>query len=294
MQARTAVLLAAAAGAAVGTGALLAAERRWHRVEAEDGLLRLPDGDEHEVESPDGAVLAMADVGERDGPTVVLSHCWMGSRTMWAGVARRLVERGHRVIAYDQRGHGASSIGDEGCTIEALAADLAVILERADARDAVLAGHSMGGMTIQAFAAAHADIAEARVRRFVLVATAAGGLGRGRLTDVAGAVIAAPLLDRVLSTRRGHALVRTAHGRDVAHGHLVATRDLLVATDPAVRRDFLTSIGTMDLRPGLREVAIPTTVVAGQRDRLTPVRLSRHIADAVPDARLVVLPDAGH
>ena len=45
------------------------------------------------------------------GPTVVLPHCWAGSHAMWVPVARRLVESGHRVVHYDQRGHGASSRG---------------------------------------------------------------------------------------------------------------------------------------------------------------------------------------
>ena len=45
------------------------------------------------------------------GPTVVLAHCWAASHAVWIPVARRLVESGHRVVLYDQRGHGASSRG---------------------------------------------------------------------------------------------------------------------------------------------------------------------------------------
>jgi pimeloyl-ACP methyl ester carboxylesterase len=281
-------------GAAAAVGAAVATERRWRRVEAEADLLVVPEGTDHKVESTDGAVLAVTDVGPTEGATVVLTHCWMGSRGMWAGVTRRLVENGHRVVLYDQRGHGESTVGPAGCTIEALADDLAAVLEHRDVRDAVVAGHSLGGMTIQAFATAHPQVADDRVERFVLVATASGGLARQNLGGAAGAVLAAPVTDRVLSSPVGHALVRSALGREVAHGHLVATRDLLVATEPSVRRDFLDSIVAMDLTPGLAEVTVPTTVVAGARDRLTPVRLSRQIAEAVPGAELVVLDDAGH
>ncbi|HYF46383.1 MAG TPA: alpha/beta fold hydrolase, partial [Acidimicrobiales bacterium] len=64
--------------------------------------------------------------------------------------------------------------------------------------------------------------------------------------------------------------------------------------EPAVRREFLQAFGTLDLTAGLADVAVPTTVVCGTRDRLTPLKMSRVIAEAVPGAELVVWPDAGH
>ena len=65
-----------------------------------------------------------------DGPPVVLAHCWTGGREVWAPVANRLVRRGHQVVLYDQRGHGSSSVGDDGLTIERLGAELGLAVPR--------------------------------------------------------------------------------------------------------------------------------------------------------------------
>src|SRR5580704_6121257 len=123
------------------------------------------------LDTADGADLALWDIGE--GPAVVLPHCWGCTHAVWVPVARRLVESGHRVVLYDQRGHGASSRGTAQLTIETLADDLADVLTAREVEDAVLAGHSMGGMTIMALAAHRLDVLAARARAVVLVATAA-------------------------------------------------------------------------------------------------------------------------
>ncbi|HYF47161.1 MAG TPA: alpha/beta fold hydrolase, partial [Acidimicrobiales bacterium] len=268
---------------------------RWQS--AEDGLrpgdLDLPDGKPLTVTTDDGAELAGTVAGE--GPLVVFSHCWTGSRIMWAPVAHRLLEADHRVVLYDQRGHGESTAGDEGFTIERLGADLKAVLEAVDARDAVLAGHSMGGMTIQALAAEHPDVVAERARGIVLVATAASGIGRGAGVDALGVrLIASPVIERALRSRAGHALVRGSVGRSVRHGHLVVTRDLFVACAPEARSELLGAMFAMDLREGIAGIGVPTTVVVGSRDQLTRPKLAAELADAIPEARLVTIPDAGH
>jgi pimeloyl-ACP methyl ester carboxylesterase len=76
--------------------------------------------------------------------------------------------------------------------------------------------------------------------------------------------------------------------------HLVATRDAFLSLPTDVRRQFLIALQAMDFRAGLASVAVPTTVVVGRRDRLTPPRLGRALAAAIPGARLVEVPGAGH
>jgi pimeloyl-ACP methyl ester carboxylesterase len=295
---RGALLLAgvgAAAGAAALTTAVVRAERRWQAAEDPCGPdpLVLPDGEHLEVKTDDGAVLSVTVAGA--GPeTVVLSHCWTGSRGVWAPVARRLVDRGRRVVLYDQRGHGQSTVGRDGCTIERLGADLRDVLAAVEASDAVVVGHSMGGMTVQAFTSQHPEAARTHVRSMVLVATAAGGLGVRGAASLAGAAIASPIVERAMRSGRGHWFVRNSVGRDVRHAHLTATRDLFVATAPDVRRDFLVAMQSMDLRPGLAKVEGRATVVIGTRDRLTPPHLGRELARTLRNARLVELPDRGH
>ncbi len=81
------------------------------------------------------------------------------------------------MVLYDQRGHGASTRGTAPLAIETLAHDLATVLDATDLRDAVLAGHSMGGMTIMSLATHRPDVLKERAKATVLVATAATSLG---------------------------------------------------------------------------------------------------------------------
>jgi non-heme chloroperoxidase len=226
---------------------------------------------------------------------VILPHCWTGSRVVWVPVARRLVAAGHRVVLYDQRGHGASTRGTAPVTVERLGADLAAVLEHLDLRDAVLAGHSMGGMTVMALAGHRPDVVSARARGLALVATAAHGLGGGPRRYLWPAVVGGGLTTRVMAEPRvGRIFLRSVFGADPSPEHVDATRALFAATPPAVRLECLRAIGAMDVRAALRRVDVPAVVVLGRRDQLVVNALTRAIVDHLPGAELVELPGAGH
>jgi pimeloyl-ACP methyl ester carboxylesterase len=285
----------ATAGAAVVAAA--AAAKRWAQTDDPTGgaPLCLPDGEEHTVATPDGGKLSVTTAGNGDR-LFVLSHCWTGDRRVWGPVARRLVERGHRVVLYDQRGHGASTAGAAGLTFAALATDVATVLEHVDGRDAVLAGHSMGGMSLQSFAIRHPHHLRERVRGMMLVSTVCGGLSLGRLRDrIAPRLVASAGASRIMSSRRfGPVAVRGSAGRTPALSHLQAVAETFAATPPETRGAFLSAITEMDFAEQLAEVDVPVTVVVGTHDQLTPVPRARELASAIPTARLEVLPDRGH
>ena len=297
---------AAVAGGALGlvaagsatAAALTARSKRIARLDGSDpcgpDASRLPDGRSLVVTTDDGAHLAVTVAGSDDGPTVVLAHCWTGSRAIWATVARRLVLGGHRVVLYDQRGHGQSTNSDAPPSIDALGHDLRAVLEATGSSDAVLVGHSMGGMTIQSYAALHPDDFADRARAVVLVATAARTLG----PTLPGRVVHRALGDgRQEWTRRGRvgrAVVRGSIGQDARRAHIDLTLETFAGTTGVARAGFLVAMAAMDLRAGLAHIAVPTTVLVGTRDMLTPVRSGRQLASGIPDAELVVLPGAGH
>jgi non-heme chloroperoxidase len=298
---RTGAATALAATATVGAAVLAVARKtdaRWAAADdpCADHECILPAGEPFTVRTDDGAELAGAVSGPPDATmTVVLAHCWTGGREVWAPVAHRLLRSGCRVVLYDQRGHGSSTTGEEGFTMPRLGADLRAVLEHTDVRDAVLAGHSMGGMTISALAAHHPGVVEQRARALVLVATAAAGLGRGgRLDRVGQRVVGGAALARAMRSRVGHALVRGTVGTSVARNHLVMTRDLFVACPSEARSGWLAAMQQMDLLEGLARVGVPTTVLVGTRDLLTPPRLATQLVDAVPGAKLVTLHGKGH
>ena len=96
-----------------------------------------------------------------------------------------LVERGHRVIAFDQRGHGRSTLGSEGSGSAAMAGDYVAILEHFDVRDGVLVGHSMGGFVAIRAMLDHPDLAQ-RLCGLILFATWAGRVQDARTTGIRG------------------------------------------------------------------------------------------------------------
>jgi non-heme chloroperoxidase len=270
----------------------------------EDGSLALGWGEgvsrpEHVVvRTPDGADLAVWDLAGDgpDAPVVVLPHGWGCSHEVWLPVARRLREQGARVVLYDQRGHGASTRGTAPLTIETLAHDLTAVLEATDVRDAVLAGHSMGGMTIMSLATHRPDVLKERAKATVLVSTAATDLGSrsAQGTRIATAMVSSPVVSRAMQSRYGHDLVRSSFGENPVRAHMDLARDLFGGTHGTVRGDFLLSMSTMDLLEGAATIAVPTTVMVGTRDALTLPKKADQIVATVPGARLVTLQNRGH
>ena len=298
MRRRHLITAVAGAGGAVALLGLARTVRTWER--AHDPTagqpLCLPDGREVQIPAPDGGLLHATVAGPDDARTFLLAHCWTGDRRVWGVVARKLVDAGHRVVLYDHRGHGASTAGTQGLSIDALADDLRAVLEHLDLRHVTLGGHSMGGMCAQAFAIRDPQVFNQRVDAMVLVATACEAVGAGQLLDkVAGRALGNTHFDRWLTHPSvGPAFLRGAVGRQPALSHLQAVAETFVATAAEARTTFFTSMREMNLTDGLPSVAAPVTVVGGTRDRLLPPRYSRRIAELVPNARLVMLEDAGH
>jgi non-heme chloroperoxidase len=250
------------------------------------------------VRTSDGTELAVWDLEGHgpDAPVVVLPHCWGCTHEIWLPVARRLREQGARVVLYDQRGHGASTRGTMPLTIETLAHDLATVLDATPGHDVVLAGHSMGGMTIMSLATHRPDVFRERAKATVLVATAATSLGdrSARGARMASAFVGSALVTGALRSKKGHLFVRFAFGDEPVRSHMDLTRHLFGGCHGAVRGDFLLSLSTMDLLEGIAAIEVPTTVMVGTRDALTVPRKADQIVATVPGARLVTLQDRGH
>ncbi|MEZ5143761.1 MAG: alpha/beta fold hydrolase [Acidimicrobiales bacterium] len=264
-------------------------EDRDHAVATDDLV-----GEEVDLVSHDGGELAVTLTGPEDGPVVVLAHCWGGSRQTWAPVSRRLLAAGCRVVRWDQRGHGRSRAGHKGHSVEGLADDLATVLTDLDLREVVLVGHSMGGMTVQAFATHHHQLFHERTRGVVLVATAGFGMANpatARTPDLIRSARVERLFER---PGTGRLLVRATFGRGAHPHHVEVTRADFVATPQPVRAEFAEAMQAMDLRDGVAKIDVPTTILVGSRDTLTPLPLSRALAATIPGSTLEVLTGLGH
>ena len=256
--------------------------------------LTLPPGRDVEVVADDGAVLRGIDCG--DGPTVLLVHCWTGHAGFWAPVARRLVDAGFRVVAVNQRGHARSERGHAPYRPETLGRDVRTWVEGLDLRDAVIAGHSMGGLATMAFVTQHADIADDRVRGLVLVATLASPPKDPRLPEIEfDQSRFLPMVERMMR-RRDYGLFTLVRvfGTRPARSQMEATRAGFIETDAVVRAEAARMMQDFDLRPSLGDITHPTQVVAGTHDQLTFLHVNEEIAELIPGARLEVLHGHGH
>ncbi|MFE3368628.1 alpha/beta fold hydrolase [Streptomyces sp. NPDC004041] len=242
--------------------------------------------------SADGSRVHIELHGPEDAPAVVLAHGWTCNTRFWDAQIRDLAAD-HRVIAYDQRGHGLTpEPGPGGYSTNALADDLEAVLAAALApgRKAVLAGHSMGGMTVMAAAerpglrehaaavllcstGAERLAAEARVLPF-----RAGALRTRLTTAVLGAK--APLGPVNPVSRK--ILKYATMGRGSAPDRVDACARVVHACPRRARVEWGHVLAELDLAAGVRALRVPTAVIAGTDDRLTPPVHARAIADALP------------
>ena len=275
------------------------------------------------VRTPDGATLHATVDGRGGAPvTVVMAHGWTLAQAAWDDVAELLMPRvavGElRVVRYDQRGHGRSSWGSPsrpraGITIDQLGEDLAAVLDRlAPTGPLVLAGHSMGGMTIMALAAARPELFGARVRGVALVSTAAGDLTSdprspgGRMARISPRLLNAVLggafvferLRQVLPPDhpRHRKMVRSLlYGADATEEMVLAGAEIMHASTLRSFIEFMPALDSHDKREELAALSrVPVEIFVGDSDTLTPTRHSRLLAEALPDAELHVVERTGH
>ncbi|MFQ6850372.1 alpha/beta fold hydrolase [Streptomyces sp. 35M1] len=242
--------------------------------------------------SADGSRIHVELHGPEEAPAVVLAHGWTCNTRFWDAQIRDLAAD-HRVIAYDQRGHGLTpEPGPGGYSTNALADDLEAVLAAtlATGRKAVLAGHSMGGMTVLAAAARpglreHAaavllcSTGAARLTAEALVLPLREGALRTRLTTaVLGAK--APLGPVTPVSRK--ILKYATMGRGSAPERVDACARIVHACPRRARVEWGHVLAELDLAEGVRALRVPTAVIAGADDRLTPPVHARAIADALP------------
>lgn len=261
-----------------------------------------------QVVSADGTRIHVEEFGRADGPAVVLAHGWTCSILFWAPVVR-LLSSDFRVIAYDQRGHGhsAAPLTRAGYGTGVLADDLEAVLRAVvpEGERAVLAGHSMGGMTIMA-ASGRAAV-RSRTAAALLAST-----GSGRLlgkTEVLPPRLSSRRLRRffhrqLLTSRLPLGPVTPMSRAAFAYGVLGAapTREQAAFTARIVhackakqRAAWGRVLAVLDLDAEIAALEAPTAVLVGTHDKLTPKVHARGMAQVLPHCvGLTELSGLGH
>jgi 3-oxoadipate enol-lactonase len=243
----------------------------------------------HHTRRTGGPVAIAYDIGGH-GPLVVFLHGIGGNRHNWEG---QLDYFGPRfcAVAWDARGYGASDDSPHPLQFRDYADDLAHLLDHLGAARAHLVGLSMGGMILQDFYSRYPD----RVATLSLVDTS---VGFGSVSQE---------VRRDFLARRLEPLERGLTPADIAPGVvdvLVAknaspeARQRMRASMEALRIDSykqaLHAIITTDFRAVLPRIHVPTLVIVGEEDTVTPPADSEFLAQNIPGAALVTIPGAGH
>lgn len=317
--------IAAAAGVAAGVAAERALFKRKRRSTERDPhhgepFGALPADEYRTITTDEGIPLHVEISGDPKAPlTVVFTHGFCLDMGTFHFQRRALAGMDDvRTVSYDQPGHGRSGRLDKGeYTLDLLGAALRkVIEETAPTGKIVLVGHSMGGMAIMAMADSTPELfkPEGRVAGVVLISTSAGELGgvtfgmpqvlvrfrKPLLPIISGAGwVTAGMLDRARDASTDLAWLLTRRygfGSEKPSPALVSyVEQMNSATRTESVARYLRTLYTHDRVMALGAFTdIPVLVVCGEEDLLTPVEHSQAICETLPNAELVVVPNAGH
>ncbi len=221
-------------------------------------------------------------------PAVVLLHGAGFDHSTWALHSRWFAHHGFSVLAPDLPGHGRSA-GKPLPTIADMADWTAALLDAAGAAKARLIGHSMGTLIALETAARHPD----RVSGLALIATAAAmTVGPDLLKAAEANDVAA--IDMVSIWGLGFA---AELGGSLAPGlwmHQGAQRVLQKCAPGVLHNDLAACNAYQNALTAAAQIKVPVTLILGERDMMTPAKAGKTLAAAIPNARTIVLPGAGH
>jgi 3-oxoadipate enol-lactonase len=235
-----------------------------------------------------GIEIAYEDVGR--GDPVVLLHGFLFNRSLWREQAEALGES-FRLITPDLRGHGESAAVPGPATMEEMADDVAALLDGLGVGRAIVGGLSMGGYVTLAFCRRYPE----RVRALILADTRAQAdteeqrRGREEMARVALTRGMQPIADSM--TPKLLAPETIAARPDVVE----RTRAMILGTSPSGAAEALRGMSVRrDQTEWLREISVPTLILVGSEDAITPPAASEAMRAQIKGARLDVIEGAGH
>ena len=286
--------------------------RRSSQANLEDFFSLRSDGPE--VITPDGVVVhTEVDEGPSDDFTLVFVHgyglnldCWHFQRRHFRGRLRQ--------VFYDQRSHGRSSRSEaELCRIPQLADDLYQVLQEVvgDA-PVIMIGHSMGGMTIMRLAQTRPELFGSQILGVALFSTSAGELlDHSPIRGIPGRTfhrVAEPVMaglnripELVAQGRRagsdlGYVVTRRlAFGPEVPTSYVDFASEMLAQIPLEVVADYYPAFAELDEFRALEVLStVPTVVVGGEDDVITPIEHTARIIDLLPKADAIRVENCGH
>jgi 3-oxoadipate enol-lactonase len=228
--------------------------------------------------------------GPEDGPVVCITHSLASDGGSWAEQLPPLLQAGFRVLRLDMRGHGGSDPVGGDYTMQALAADVAAVLDALALPRVHYIGLSIGGMIGQAFAIEHGAKLISAMWCDTLPASPSGAaaMWNERMNTVRRANSLEPLADATMERWFTDAFRVSKPGR------WKQIRETIAATTPAGYLGCSAAILNFEFTAQLPSLGIPVLVICGSEDAGTPASENRRLAGLVPGARYEEIPGMRH
>jgi len=216
------------------------------------------------------------------GEPIILSHGWMDDCSVWKSQIEFLAKK-YKVIVYDHRGHGKSDKPKKDYSIQTLSNDIYSLIQKLNFEKITIIGHSMGGMTALVFALEHPD----KVSKLVLVGTTA---------KMAFSM-------RVQLWIMMHILPYKSFARGAIDSKYYEPSEQVIkeAMDRALRTSkyvahecSLEFTKNYDIRHRVSKIKVPTLIIVGDKDKVTPVEMSQHLSSEIEGSKLQIIPNSKH
>ena len=258
-------------------------------------LSRLIEGKEAFVTTADGTRLYTITAGQGD-TTVLLAHGYNVNNIEWNIIVPQLTEGGYRIIVFDQRGHGQSSIGTEGISSASMASDYKTIIEHFGLNQCILVGHSMGGFLSIKTLLTYPELQHTAIKACVLMATFAGDVNKHNFQNRIQIPMIRLGITRWLIKNKilGTFFAKTLIGANPDPELIRALIDIFLKQDVKPLIPILKAFIDESYYDQLHKITIPCIVVVGDKDKVTPMFHSTDMARLLSNASLMTIPQKGH
>jgi 3-oxoadipate enol-lactonase len=251
----------------------------------------VPQFETSSVTTSDGAELAVYRSREAESALLML-HGFTLDHTAMLKTAAPLVRAGLPVVLVDLRGHGDSSLGSEAPDLARLQRDVVELVDSIGLRRVTVVGHSLGAYV--SLGLRSDSVARPFLSGVVAISAMPTSL-RNPFQRVGAELFSSGLGAWLLAKpRAGRSFIRTWYRPGAGDLEIDETRVLSARCPVHARRDIGRSTRHIDLRTTFARPGPPTLLLCGTDDRATPCSHSREIGDAIGDAEVVLIPDAGH
>ena len=253
-------------------------------------------GTETVIERPDGTRILSTVSGSGTKGDVVLAHGYAIDRHCWNIIASELAGRGHRVISFDQRGHGKTNIGRDGIGSSQMAGDYLAVLERHDVRNGVIVGHSMGGFVLINALIDHAEAMSKYLKGAVLMATFAGDVNRKNPQNkLQIPLIRSGIMGRLINNDRfATSMARTLLGDEKRPEFVAPFVNTFREQDLRGLMPILGAFVRENRYPDLGRISMKCTIVVGDKDKTTPPFHTEWLHNGIAGSKLRSVAGKGH